>query len=49
MFGDSRKFILEGDIIKRYFYLGKDIYFLPGFIERAITLINEKFYLFVQG
>ena len=32
---------------KNIFFLGKDIYFLPGFIERAITLISEKFYLFI--
>ena len=29
------------------FNLGEDIYFLPGFAERAITLISEKFYLFI--
>ena len=33
---------------KDVFILGKDIFFLPGFIERAITLISEKLYLFVM-
>ena len=32
---------------KDIFYLGKDMYFLPGFVERAITLISEKLYLFI--
>ena len=33
---------------KDVFILGKDLFFLPGFIERAITLISEKLYLFVM-
>ena len=42
------------DIIQNYnkekdvFILGKDLFFLPGFIERAVTLISEKLYLFVM-
>ena len=42
------------EIIQKYnkqkdvFILGKDLFFLPGFIERAITLISEKLYLFVM-
>ena len=42
------------DIIQNYnkekdvFILGKDLFFLPGFIERAITLISEKLYLFLM-
>ena len=42
------------EIIQKYnkdkdvFFLGKDLFFLPGFIERAITLISEKLYLFVM-
>ena len=42
------------NIIKTYsnkkdiFILGKDLYFFPGFLERAITLISEKLYLFIM-
>ena len=42
------------DIIQNYnkekdvFILGKDLFFLPGSIEKAITLISEKLYLFVM-
>ena len=32
---------------KDLFYLGKDIFFLPGFIERFITFFSEKFYVFI--
>ena len=32
---------------KDLFYLGKDIFFLPGFIERFITFFSEKIYLFI--
>ena len=42
-----KEIILEKHSKKDIFILGKDIYFLPGFIERAITLISEKFYLFI--
>ena len=42
-----KEIILEKQNKKDIFILGKDIYFLPGFIERAITLISEKFYLFI--
>ena len=41
------------EIIKKYnkekdvFILGTDLYFLPGFIEKTITLFSEKFYLFI--
>ena len=42
-----KEIILEKHNKKDIFILGKDIYFLPGFVERAITLISEKFYLFI--
>ena len=41
------------EIIKNYkkekdiFVLGKDIFYFPGFIERAISLLSEKLYLFI--
>ena len=43
-----KEIILEKHNKKDIFILGKDIYFLPGFVERAITLISEKFYLFIS-
>ena len=46
MFGSQGNYFRE-TYKKDIFILGKDIYFLPGFIERAITLISEKFYLFI--
>ena len=41
------------DILKRYrqekdiLHLGKDILYLPGFIERLLVLFSEKLYLFI--
>ena len=41
------------EIIQKYkkekdvFILGKDLFFLPGFVERTITIFSEKLYLFV--
>ncbi len=32
---------------KDLFYLHKDIFAFPGFLERSLTLINEKLYLFI--
>ncbi len=42
-----KEIILGTNKKKDIFILGKDIYFFPGFIERLITLISEKFYLFI--
>ena len=41
------------EIIQKYnkkkdvFILGADLFYLPGFLEKAITLISEKLYLFI--
>ena len=34
-------------ILKDIFYLHKDLISFPGFLERSLRLINEKFLLFV--
>ena len=41
------------EVIKKYnkkkdiFVLNKDLIALPGFLERSLTLLNEKLYLFL--